>query len=158
VLRHNDRETALHLLATCSVTQRILEKLLNEAQLPADLVPAYETFKLQDWLVSTQLALPSLSPPNLRSPQLNARVGPRSGSSLGGPSGKSETLDRVFHNTTSALNRIHSNIIDECSSPGGNHVFSSHRFIVVLPLIVVSVELGCSDQSPPVGPTYRRVV
>ncbi|KAM0881470.1 hypothetical protein ACQ4PT_032944 [Festuca glaucescens] len=58
VLCLSDQEMALHLLATCSVTRRLWEKVLATAQLPVSLVPGHDTAKLQDWLGSTQLALP----------------------------------------------------------------------------------------------------
>jgi hypothetical protein len=58
VLCPSQPESALHLLATCTVSIRLWRRILNSANLLANLVPNTGTTQLQDWLEETCHALP----------------------------------------------------------------------------------------------------
>jgi hypothetical protein len=58
VLCLSEPETALHLLATCSVTIRIWQKIIAIADLPAAFTPSPTTDDLHSWMQSTTQAMP----------------------------------------------------------------------------------------------------
>jgi hypothetical protein len=58
VLCLSQPESALHLLATCTVSIRLWRRIMNSANLPANLAPNTGTIQLQDWLEETCHALP----------------------------------------------------------------------------------------------------
>jgi hypothetical protein len=77
VLCLSQPESAMHLLATCTISIRLWRRILNSANLPASLAPNIRTLQLQDWLEETRRALPLANR--------------KAWTSLGGTSGRSGT-------------------------------------------------------------------
>jgi hypothetical protein len=98
----SEPETALHLLASCSVTIRLWRKILNTAGLPASLAPSISTSSLQDWFLSSTQAQPQ----EWRKHWLNLVQ-------LTCWTIWKERNSRIFQNSAAPLNRVHANIIDE---------------------------------------------
>jgi hypothetical protein len=101
----SEPEMALHLLATCSVTIRLWERLLSDARLPAHLAPNVTTPSLDGWISQTRLSLP---PPRRRSWTTLVQ--------LTWWTLWKERNTRIFQNKASSLTRIRSCIAQEAKA------------------------------------------
>jgi hypothetical protein len=98
-------ETALHLLANCTVTIRLWRRILTSAGLPTTLAPSTDTNNLQDWLCASSLAWPQ--------PQRKQWT---SLAHLTWWTIWKERNSRIFSNKAASLSQIHSNLVDEAKN------------------------------------------
>lgn len=105
VLCLSEPETALHLLATCSVTIRLWERLLSNARLPVHLAPNATTPSLDGWISQSRRLLP---PPRRKSWTTLVQ--------LTWWTLWKERNTRIFQNKASSLTRIQSCIAEEAKA------------------------------------------
>jgi hypothetical protein len=98
-------ESALHLLATCTISIRLWRRILNSANLLANLTPNTGTTQLQDLLEETCHALP-----------LANQKAWTSLVHLTWWNIKKERNTRIFRNNAAALSHVHAGIIEEAKS------------------------------------------